>query len=106
MAAARAVEPVSAVFALRIRETLFAFTLRTFAIHLALGDIVPENQSALGTDLGIPTVIGCFAARHRTDENGVAGIAPVFASSLLLANGAFFHGHIARLPTKQYETID
>jgi len=70
--ATRAVEPVAAVLALRIGETLLAFAFGTLAVHFTLSDVVFENQPALGTDLCVTTMIGGLATWRRTGKNRVA----------------------------------
>ena len=91
MTTGRAIEPVAAVFTLRIGKTLLLFTLRALAIHFAVGDIFLEEQSTLGAHLGITAVIWSLATRRRANVNRVTGVTPVFASRHLFAYRTFFH---------------
>jgi len=71
MAAGGAIEPVPAILALRVRQSLFLFTLGTHAIHFMAGNVIFENQSTFRADFGIAAVIGSLAARGRANENRV-----------------------------------
>ena len=91
MAASRAVEPVATIFALRIGEALLLFTLGALAIHLTVSDVIFKNQAAFCTNFGITAVIGCLAARCRTNKNRMTGITPVFTTSHLFTNRTLLH---------------
>jgi len=71
VATGRAIEPVPAILALRVRQSLFLFTLGTHAIHFMAGNVIFENQSTFRADFGIAAVIGSLAARGRANENRV-----------------------------------
>jgi hypothetical protein len=43
MATGRAVEPVTAILALRIGKALFLFTFGALTVHLAVGDVFFEE---------------------------------------------------------------
>lgn len=91
MSARRAVEPIATILALWVREALLLFTFGTLAIHLAIGDIVFENQTAFSTNLGIAAVIWCFATRHRANKNCMTRVTPVLATCHFFTNRALFH---------------
>ena len=46
MPASRAIKPIATILALRVGKPLFLFALGTHAIHLAVGDVVFEEQTA------------------------------------------------------------
>lgn len=91
MTAGRTIEPVTAIFALRVREPLFFLALRTLAVHLAVSDIFIKDQAAFRTNLGITTMIGRLAPRCRTDVDRVTGVTPVLAARHLFTYRALFH---------------
>ena len=89
--AARTVEPVAAMLALGVGQSLLAFTLRALPVHLAAGHIILEEQAATGAKLGIATVVGCLAARIWADEHRLAPFAPVLPLGHLLADRTLLH---------------
>lgn len=91
MATGRAIEPVAAILALGVGEPLLFFAFGTHAIHLAMFNVIFEDQSAFRTNLGIATMVGGFAARSRAGKDGVTGITPVFAAGHFLTYGALIH---------------
>lgn len=91
MPTSRTVEPIATILALWVGKTLFLFALGTHAIHLAIGNVVFENQTTFCTNLGITTMIRSLTTRRRTDKNRMTGITPVFATSYLFTNWTLFH---------------
>ena len=91
MPTGRTIEPVATVLALGIGETLFLFTLRTHAVHLAVGDVLFKDQAALGTDFGIATEVAGFTARCRANEHRVTRVTPVLATRHFLTNRTLFN---------------
>jgi hypothetical protein len=87
------IEPVFAIFALGLRKALLFFAFGTLAIHLPAGDIIGEQQTAPGTLGGVSLADLGAAGLHGTDENGLAGTAPVLPFFQFLAHRAFFHNH-------------
>ena len=104
MTAGRAVEPVAAVLALRVGQTLFFLAFGALPVHLAVVDVFFEDQAALGTDLGIPAMIRGFTARRGADIDGVTVVAPVLAARHLFTYRALIHQHTSRgsLPTANH----
>ena len=86
-----AIEPVTTILALRVGETLLLLAFWALAIHLAIGDVVFEDQTAFCTDLGIAAMIGLLATRRRTDKNRMTRVTPVLAASHFFTNRTFFH---------------
>jgi hypothetical protein len=103
--ASRAIEPVAAILALGIGEALLLFTLGTFAIHLTVSDVIFKNQTAFCTDFGITTVIGCLAARCRTDKNRMTGVTPILTASHLFTNRTLFHQSTSINHLKRQRTL-
>jgi hypothetical protein len=92
----RTIEPITAILALRVRESLLLFALGAHAIHLATSDVVFKKKITFCTNLGLPTMIGGFAARNRANKDRAAGVTPVLAASHLLTNRTFFHQNTSR----------
>ena len=91
MAAGRAIEPVAAVLALRVGQSLLLLALGTLAVHLAMADVFFKDQAAFRTDFGIPTMIRGLATRRRADIDGVTIVTPVLAARHLFTYRALFH---------------
>lgn len=91
MSAGGAIEPVAAVLALGIGQTLFTLAFRAFAVHFSIFDVFFEQQPALGTSFGVPPVVRRFAIGGGADEYGLTVFTPVLAFGLLLAHWTFFH---------------
>lgn len=96
MPAGRAVEPVAAIFALRVGKPLLFLALGTFTIHFSAADIIFKNEVAFYTNLGITAVIDFLTARRRADKDRVTGITPVLAARHLFTNGTLFHQNTSR----------
>ena len=89
--AGRTIEPVAAVLALRIGKALFFLALGTLAIHLAMGNVLIKDQTAFGTDPGVPAMIRGLAARCRADIDRMTVVTPVVAARHLFTYRALFH---------------
>ena len=93
MPAARAIEPVLAITALGIGETLLLAALRALPVHLLMVDVVVEQQAALRTDPRLAVINIRLAALLRTDEHRPAAAAIVLSLLFFLADRAFIHGN-------------
>ena len=93
MPAGRTIEPIAAIFALGIRQSLFTLALRALAIHLAASDIIFEQQSTPRTGHGIWLGVGCFAIGCRAAKNHFTLLAPVFTCCFFFTNRTLFHYH-------------
>ena len=91
VAAGRAIEPVAAVLALRVRQPLLFLALGTLAIHLAMADVFFKDQAAFCADLGIPAMIRGLASRRRADIDSMTIVTPVLAARHLFTYRALFH---------------
>ena len=91
MSTARAIKPIATILALGIGKPLLLFALGTLTIHLAVGDIVLEDETAFCTDLGVATMVGGLTTRRRADKNRMTGITPVLTASHLFTNRTLFH---------------
>lgn len=106
MPATRAIEPVTTVFALRVRQPLLALALWTLPVHLAGGHVFIEEQSALAAELCVSPVVGGLASRVRADKDGLAVLAPVLPLAELFAHRTLVHNQTLaccmRLLTPRY----
>lgn len=93
MPAGRTIEPVTAVFALGIRQSLLALALGALAVHFAVGDIIFKQQSAFGTRFCIAPEVRGLAVGCRANKNRPAILTPVLTFGLFLANWTLFHLH-------------
>lgn len=91
MAASRTVEPIAAVFTLLFGKARFFLTLGTLAIHLAIFNIVSEQQTTARTGFGIALTNFCPAIGLRTDKDRLTGTTPVFTFFFFFADGTFIH---------------
>jgi len=91
VSATRAVEPVTAIFALWVGQPLLALALRALAIHFAAGHVFLEKQPATRAHFGVAPMVRCFAAGIGTDEDRPATLAPVLPLGHLFANGTLLH---------------
>jgi hypothetical protein len=92
VAAGRTIEPVLAIFALDFGKSLLFAAFGTLTIHLAVFDIVFEQQATAGTGFGVTIANDRSAIRHGADEYGLARAAPVFSFFYFFTNRTFFHG--------------
>jgi hypothetical protein len=92
VAAGWAVEEIFAEFALNFRQALTFFALGADSIHLALFNIICEQEAAAWTGLEPAAGDPGVAVGIGADENRLAMAAPVFSFLGLFADRAFFHG--------------
>ena len=91
MSTTRAIKPIRTILTLGIGKPLLLFALGAHAIHLAVGDIVFENQAAFCADLGVATMVGSLTARRRADKDRMTGVTPILTTGHLFTNRTFFH---------------
>ena len=94
MAAGRAIEPVFAITALWIGQTLLLTALWALPVHFVVIDVVVEQQAAFRADPRLAIENDGFAVLLRADENRAATAAVVLTFLLFFANGTFFHESI------------
>ena len=91
MTAGRAIEPIAAILALRIRQALPFFAFGTLTVHLFVGDIFLKKQTALCTHLGITSMIWRLTPWCRTNVYRMTGVTPVFTARHFFTNRTLFH---------------
>ena len=91
MTAGWAIEPVTAILALRVRQPLLFLALGALSIHLAMADVFFKDQAAFRADFGVPAMIRGLAARRRADIDGMTIVTPVLAARHLFTYRALFH---------------